>query len=456
MGTDDLTASIGVRLSKQAKDTNLSLQGMLNDCRTVAARLGARVIAEHVDDGTSGAIRDRPKHAAWLADAVSGRANVLIAPYTDRLTREGVNAAAMVLDVVEGKDPASGRVVRAPVRLVTADGLDSERDAEAFRWRFVIAAEVARAERARIADRNRNTRVRLVEAGRYVGGAVPFGRRVEDAPDGAGKVLAEEPEESVLLRDVAARVIQGEAMRSVTRWLNTVSRTRSGREWQRSSVRATLLSDSTAALLDRPTVRVLREVLTPSARSKAVGGRPVKRLLTGGLAWCGSCGRKLTTSAGRYVCLALSSGEVCPAPITVNARLLEAWASQRWLDALGGVEVTRTVVTATAADEELEDILDEVTEVARAFATASAEEIAGLSARMAELRTREAALRALPRDDGFAVVQGTGRTWAEAWEDAGDAEGRRALLRDTGMVVTVYPARHGEKDVSKRAEVDWV
>lgn len=453
---EKLRASIGVRLSKQAGDTNLSLRGMLDDCHALAARLGAEVVAEYVDDGTSGAVRDRPKHLRWLEDAVSGRVNLLIAPYTDRLTREGVNAAAMVLDVVEGKDPVTGRVVRDGVRLVTVDGLDSERDADSFRWRFVIAAEVARAERARIAARNKATRQRLTEAGRYTGGPVPFGRRVEVAEDGRGKVTVEEPEESVLLGDAAWKILDGEPMRSVTRWMNTVSRTRSGKEWQRSSLRATLLSASTADLMGRGIARGLREALAPSGAPKARGGRPVRRLLTGGLAWCASCGRKLTSSAGRYVCMSHSSGETCPAPVTVNARLLEAWAERMWLSGIGHVERTRTAPASSATDDELEDLLDEVAEVARAFASAGAGEVLGLSKRMEALRTREAELRAAPRDAAFDVTIGTGQTWGERWEEAADAEERRGLLRETGFIVTVRPGAHGERDVGKRAEVDWV
>lgn len=100
---DELTASICVRLSKQAGDSNLSLRGMLDDCRALAAAHGARIVGEHVDDGVSGAVRNRPEFLAWLEDGRTGKANLLITPYADRLTREGINAAALVLDVVEGK-----------------------------------------------------------------------------------------------------------------------------------------------------------------------------------------------------------------------------------------------------------------------------------------------------------------------------------------------------------------
>ena len=67
-----------------------------------AASLGLEVYDVHVDNGTSGAIRNRPEFLAWLADARKEHVGTLIASHSDRLTREGVNAAAMVLDVVEG------------------------------------------------------------------------------------------------------------------------------------------------------------------------------------------------------------------------------------------------------------------------------------------------------------------------------------------------------------------
>lgn len=164
----------------------------------------------------------------------------------------------------------------------------------------------------------------------------------------------------------------------------------------------------------------------------------------------------MTTSAGRYVCAAYSSGETCPAPVTVNARLLEAWAERMWLSGIGAVERTRTVPASGADDAELEDLLDEVSEVARSFATATPDKLLGLSKRMEALRLREAELRARPRDDAFDMIVGTGQTWAERWEEVGDAEGRRGLLRDTGFIVTVRPGEHGERDVGKRAAVDWL
>jgi hypothetical protein len=122
-----------VRLSREADAENLSKDGMIADCRAVADREGLDVIAVHVDDGISGAVRNRPAFLAWLADVREGRADTLISWHADRMTREGVNVAAMILDVVEGKDDVTGKVIRPAVRLLDTKGLDSQGDEDPHR-----------------------------------------------------------------------------------------------------------------------------------------------------------------------------------------------------------------------------------------------------------------------------------------------------------------------------------
>jgi len=184
-------ASLYVRLSVAANGENMSLAGMTEDLRALCEREGFDEVALHVDNGLSGAVRDRPQFLAWLADAREGRADVLVTWHTDRLSREGLQVAAMLLDVVEGKDRDSGKVVHAPVRLFDSKGLDS-REGESFRLRFVLQAEIARAERERMRDRNRAAYRRVRAAGRW-SGATPYGYRPADNPNGPGKVLEIDP-----------------------------------------------------------------------------------------------------------------------------------------------------------------------------------------------------------------------------------------------------------------------
>jgi site-specific DNA recombinase len=457
-------ASLYVRLSKEAGETNLSLPGMMADLRDLAEKLGYAVHAEHADHGISGAVRDRPEFLAWLDEARTGTVDALLTYHADRLTREGVNAAAMVLDVLEGKDPTTGKVVRTPVRLVSHDGLDSERDAESFRWRFVIAAEVARAERERIKARNSRTQARLREAGRYRGGTVPFGTRVTER-DG-GKYLTTDEAEAAILREVASNLLGGASFRSEVRRLNAAGiRTRRGVEWDRSSLRNTLTSTATREhVLDRPTFRALSERMSTGPGTAPRGGRPVAALLSGGLARCGGCGGPMTTRRSRtlpwrYVCRAQAEGTTCPAPVSIDGEALDAHVAQEYLATYGDHKELRTRVLVPedadleAAEQDAEDaerrLMAEMT--AEAFEEAQA------------ARARRDALRARPTGRRMVTFEETGKTYADVWHAAeGDTAARAALLRQYVVSVGVAPAttqhrtgvRGGSVDLS-RVVIAW-
>src|SRR4051794_40578829 len=233
------TCSINVRLSKEARAENLSLEGMMADCERLAEEHGLRVVARHIDDGISGAVRNRPGFVAWLNDARECRVDHLIAWHVDRMTREGINVAGQILDTVEGKDPETGRQVRRPVRLLDTKGLDSAGDETSFRFQFVIKAEVARAERERMRDRAKAARRRAILAGRWAGGGqTPYGFQVVDNPEGAGKVLAHHPEEVATIIEATSRVLAGESLTSVCRWLNGPDGRppRKAKEWSRRTL----------------------------------------------------------------------------------------------------------------------------------------------------------------------------------------------------------------------------
>ena len=450
-------ASLYVRLSKQAGESNLSGTGMMEELRQLADRLELDVYSEHMDDGISGAVRDRPEFVAWLDDARNEYVDVLLPYHADRLTREGVNAAALVLDVLEGKDPTSGKVVRGPVRLVSHDGLDSERDAESFRWRFVIAAEVARAERERIKARNIATRKRLDSAGRYTGGAVPFGCRVIDNPEGPGKALSTEPDEAEVLRAVAQRLIAGESMRSSVRWMNSRSSTRRGKDWIRSSLRATLLSDASRVhVFDLATFRALEARLSPTPAERSSGGRPRRYLLAGGMASCGTCGRKITTSAGRYICSSSNGGEHCEYVVTIKAEDVDTWLAEKFLAQYGHMPALEArVIVSGGADIDAADRAVEDAEKAL-LADLTPENMAAVQDARAELQKASEQPTQRKR-----VWMPTGQTIAERWETSDHDERADLLTRvlDKPVVIVRNPAGRPrgrvKVDVDGRLEVSW-
>lgn len=351
--------SIYVRLSAQADEANLSRDGMINECRALALREGIYVVAVHVDDGISGAVRDRPEFLAWLNDAREDRAEVLIANDGSRLTREGVNAAALVLDVIEGKDATTGAVVRPPVRFVSVDGLDSEKDAEAFRWRFVIAAEVARGERENIKRRNKASKARLREAGRHLGGAAPYGTRVVQS--GAGdKRLARDETEAANLEHVARMLVANKPMMSALRWLNQQGvTTRRGNPWTSRSLKTTLSSAAMrdVVLKDDPaTWLALQRRLSPGpdARRRVGAGRPPVWLLSRGNGICGLCGARLvigsTRGKTRYMCNGRMTG-MCGG-LSIAAEPVDAFIEESYLAVHDDLPVVE-MVTQWPGQEEL-------------------------------------------------------------------------------------------------------
>jgi DNA invertase Pin-like site-specific DNA recombinase len=426
------------------------------DCRRVAAEHGLNVVAVHLDDGISGAVRNRPAFLAWLADGREGRAGTLIAWHADRMTREGVNVAAMILDVVEGKDDTTGKVTRTPVRLLDTKGLDSWGDETAFRFRFVIAAEVARAERARMADRSKAAKRRGTAAGRWVGGHAPIGYRVIDNPNGAGRVLDIDPTEAAFVREAARRVLAGDTFTSVLRWANSAEGVPprravawgwksleqvltghpiSGRVVRRVNGSRTEVVDvlgedgkpvTIPAIVTPDESAALRSVLTPKADPRKRGGRKPSELLSG-LMVCDSCGNRLTVArptkdAPVYRCQ-IGKLAGCQRPTSVRCAIADAYVAERFLAAHGARPyLVRSITVAGAAEAEAaeRDVAQAVAEVTKA---ATPEAVA----RLLDAQARRDAAAALPKTSEVLLLN-TGRTVAEQWEACEDKADRRAML----------------------------
>lgn len=473
-----LRASLNARLSKAADEANTSLEGMIADMRALCAREGFEEVALHVDDGKSGGYRDRPGFQAWVADAKEGRADVLVAWHVDRMTREGLNVAATLLDVVEGKDPLTGRIVHAPVRLMDAKGLDSD-DGTAFRFQFVIAAEIARAERERIRDRARSKDERLRKAGRWPGGGAPYGFRIVDRTDGPGKTLAVDPAEAAIVREAADMILQGVALGRAVRVLNHAGKApRRAKVWSRVTLRQVLMGDAVLgrmvlhgevmrgedgeavtpfpAILSIRQSLALRQALAPGEdKTRRKGGRLPARLLSG-LLTCHSCGSRLQVARRSdgtvtYRCQSQSDGGICAAQVVVSALAIEAWAESFYLSHFGRFAETERRLLADRS----EDVAALDDQIAATLAALGKEATAEGFAKLQDLQTRRSEAAALEPIGPRVLEVVTGRTMAEAWV-AGDVEERREMIRrDLGPLV-IGPGRRGRRgfDTARLVEFD--
>ncbi|WP_327169075.1 recombinase family protein [Streptomyces subrutilus] len=456
--------SLYVRLSMKAGETNASLEGMISELRELCAKEGLEEVALHVDDGLSGGFRDRPEFQAWIADARQERADVLVTPHVDRLTREGLNVAATLLDVVEGKDSLTGRVVHAPVRLMDARGIDSTHG-DAFRFRFVLQAEVARSERERMRDRTRSSVRRLRRKGRWPGGTPPFGYQAVDNPDGPGKSLAVEPTEAKAIQEAANRVLAGDPLTLVCRALNHQGvKPRRAREWSRVTLAKVLCGD---AALGRVTINgeLLRDedgeimapygaILTPEqsvairaalkpdpTRPKASGRHPARIL--SGLLFCVGCPNPLTVARRKagvvYRCQTRSQGGMCEQPVSVSAPMIEDHVTGLYLKAVGWLPYFREEVRVSNAAE-LSLIESDIADTLRELASSATAEGFTRLQRLQERRNRLTA----ETPERLVTLVDSGRTCEEVFRGA-LVDDQRAMLDAAFVEIVIGPGRRGPK-----------
>lgn len=468
------TASVYLRLSKQATGTNLSLRGMEDDVRALCEREGLHTEAVHVDDGLSGGFRDRPAFQAWIADAREGRAEALVTFSVDRLTREGLPVAAVLLDISEGKDPGTGRRAHAPVRIMDTQGIDSEHG-DHWRLAFVLKAEIARSERERMRQRSADMHRRAREDGRWGGGIVPYGYRVAAREDGS-KTLELEPDEAAWIRQAVNRVLNGEALGRVARWLTHAgSQPRRAQAWTRTTLGNCLTGTVLMGVVSHKGIPVrdpeghivapypaivseaenaaLRASLKPKVPGPRKGGRKPSRLLSGLLS-CHSCARpmRVGTCGGRpcYRCAAQSDGRTCERPVTIGADAVEAYVTEEYLELAGPLpmHVERTVISG------VDDVTGVEGEISALLAEMATQADADSLVRLQELQRRRDELAEGGPVQRTEIVD-TGLTGREWWEGA-HLDDKRDTLAGAFWSIEVHPGRPGPRGFdASRVWLEW-
>ena len=183
-----------------------SLDAQLEACREWAAEQGFEVVAEHVDDGISGAKGDdeRAGLASALALIEDGAAEGVVCHRADRLARQLHLSEAILARVWA----AGGRVFCVDGGEIIED--DSSDPMRVF-CRQVLAA-AAQLERGLIIARMQGGRRRARAAGRHIGGTRPFGYDVRE--DGQ---LVEREDEQATIRRLRELRAKGLGLRAIGR-----------------------------------------------------------------------------------------------------------------------------------------------------------------------------------------------------------------------------------------------
>jgi site-specific DNA recombinase len=477
-----------------------SIRRQESDLRALAEREGWEVVRSLTDDGRSGrmARANATEAVRMLRDR---EADVLAVWKLDRFTRQGLSAIGELITVLDA--------VPGSLFVAMTDGLRS--DQPAWRLTAAVLSEVARSEAdstaVRVRAANRDNRA----VGRFVGGTVPFGYR--PAPrEAGGRTLVPHPPEVAVIRDFAARILQGESQAALVEDLTRrgIATTRSEYRvaeikgidptglprgsWSYSGLNSVWTGESLLGrlsrsrkttdnegkvsktwelirdaqgmpltayepLLDAATVELLRAHLrdpkNPASRRTAPRTRSAR--LLSGVIYCGACGRRLWVSGAseRVVYTCMRRPGLCVGP-NIKAENAERAVTETFLGLVGALPETREVEVVTAPDT-----IAALADVEAAIRETTGELIAD-GADGQEILRRLTVLKALRLEHQSVpssitvVTEKTGRTIAEAWAASTVEERRSQLLRRLDHVTLAPTETKGHTGYHpERITIEW-
>lgn len=304
-------AAIYCRISDDREGRRLGVQRQEEDCRALAAQHGYEVADVYIENDTGASSRSkkpRPKFTDMITLARAGHYDAVISYSSSRLTRRPKENETLI-ELYEKHGILIHYANTNDNDLSTARGRrrardDAARDAEEVEE---LAERVARSAQQR------------AEEGRANGGTRPYGWSADDR-------TKLDPDELRVIKEMAARVLAGESVRSIAARLNARGvPTVKGALWSPTAVKGILTNPRLVGVrihkgevMDRPggweralpddVYQRLNVLLTDKKRRVAMSNK-VRNLLTG-LALCGDCGSPVAskvqvrgeTRRRRYYC----------------------------------------------------------------------------------------------------------------------------------------------------------
>jgi site-specific DNA recombinase len=463
------------------KEESVSISRQLEAGRLLAQARGWTVVGEYKDDGVS-ATHNRPEdRVGWRAVLEHpGQVDAVVIWKVDRLARR-------VIDFLHADEALRERgagivAVEDPVDMTTSQG-------RAFATILAVFGEL---EAASISARVKAARSALVKAGRVAGGTVPYGWRSIENPDGAGFVLAQDPERIKYVRGMAERVLAGDSIYSVKQWLDQegaplpdASQThRSAEGWAYSTVERLLRNpilagmtsfqpgrkrhepkDTTAVLRDESGMPVVDEstaILTTDERRKLLvllnnrespqsrprASKGTTSPLLSGLVTCGHCDRTMHrgTTQGRPAL-------TCPCcHQTITRNQLDPHIIKTVLDERGAWDVYELTDITEDNAAELGDLEQAIQDVSARMTRDDADVPALLDQLTALKEARASARTSRPARRNWRI---SGRTVQFAWDQAQDDVERREVLATQVGTVRITKGKVGRYLDPNRVEIQW-
>jgi DNA invertase Pin-like site-specific DNA recombinase len=344
-------AAIYARISSDIEGSGLGVARQLADCHTLATSLGWTVAQEYVDNDLSAySGKERPAYQQMLADIQEGLRDAVLVYHLDRLTRRPIDLEHF-LAVIASAKVLHVRFFASGMDLASGDGY------LVARMLAAVAAEESTAKSRRV----RRKLDEVAASGKPHGGYHrPFGYEID-------KETVRESEAAVV-REVVARFIAGESLRSLCMGLDAQGvRTVAGGGWRTSTLRAMLTSGRIAGLRRHRGQIIGRAswpaIISPHDRDRVLARiaemgasrqRTPHRYLLSGLLRCGRCGGTLFASrratTRRYVCLSGPDHGGC-GRITITAEPVEQLIADAVLYRLDTPELADALAGRAAADD---------------------------------------------------------------------------------------------------------
>lgn len=449
------TAAIYVRISRDPEGRELGVQRQQEDCRTHAEREGYQVVRVYRDNDIGASTlsrKTRPEYAAMLEAARAGEFGVIVAYSNSRLTRR-LRELLDLIDLYNDHGVRISTVVSGSDDLSTADG----------RMTAQIKGSVDQAEAERMGERIRRAHLQRAQQGTTNHGGRPFGWQDD-------KVTLH-PEESELVRQAAADVLDGSGLRAVVRrWNEAGVRTARGNEWDHRAVRQLLKAPRLAGwrvhrgkiatdadgrpvrgvwepLMDQDTFDRLQVALSGRA-GRSGGRRGSRRYLLSGVARCGLCGARMygtpTPSGHAYGCRK-DTGAAGSHTVSIAGVATDEAVTAVVLARLHGEDLATTSTAGPATFEGSERLAEIPGLIAELMGEYNAGRLSGavVFPQVAKLENEQAELSA-DRDRYIAATATPDLRRADPakFPDL-DTDRQRAILEELLEAVVIAPSRKG-------------
>jgi site-specific DNA recombinase len=287
-------AAIYTRISADQNGDALGVKRQEADARKLCKARGWEVFDVYCDNDTSAynPRKIRPEYRRMLADVATGKVTMIVAWHPDRLHRQ-MRELLPFIDLVNAHGVGIETVTAGKYDLSTPSGRLNAR----------LLGDVAEYESEHKAERVRRKLEQNAAEGKIHGGSRPYGWKKDR--------VTLDPKEAAVVRDVTARVLAGESIRSITQRLNECGvRTSTGRQWRDIHVRNLALRPRNANLRVhhgeiagpgtwQPIIspeefhQVQAILLNPARDTRASNGRNGAVHLLSRIARCGVCGGKM-------------------------------------------------------------------------------------------------------------------------------------------------------------------